>query len=57
MTERIWLMLFFLLFFFHFVRREGDRRGGQAEQPDRLVLEMGYGKEGGTLNSFYSYPY
>lgn len=28
------------------MRREGDRRGGQAEQPDRLVLEMGDGKEG-----------
>lgn len=35
-AERIWLMLFF---FFHFVGREGDGRGGQAEQPDRLVFE------------------
>lgn len=26
-------------FFFHFVRREGDGRGGQAEQPDRLVFK------------------
>lgn len=26
-------------FFFHFARREGDGRGGQAEQPDRLVFE------------------
>lgn len=31
-------------FFSHFVRREGDGRGGQAEQPDRLVLE---GTQGG----------
>ena len=32
-------MPFFFFFFFHFVRREGDGRGGQAEQPDGLVFE------------------
>ena len=46
-------------FFFHFVRREGDGRGGQAEQPDRLVFEGTPGEEGGAgaQNSPYSYPY
>lgn len=49
---------FLFLFFFHFVRREGDGRGGQAEQPDRLVFE-GTEEEGGggAQNSPYSYPY
>lgn len=46
-------------FFFHFVRREGDGRGGQAEQPDRLVFEgTREGRVGvGAQNSPYSYPY
>lgn len=35
-------------FFFHFVRREGDGRGGQAEQPDRLVFEGTHGGRGGV---------
>lgn len=35
-------MVFFS--FSHFVRREGDGRGGQAEQPDRLMFE-GWGVE------------
>ena len=43
-------------FFFHFVRREGDGRGGQAEQPDRLVFE-GTLEGGEAQNSPYSYPY
>lgn len=38
---------FFFFFFFHFVRREGDGRGGQAEQPDRLVFEGTEEEEGG----------
>lgn len=42
------------------MRREGDGRGGQAEQPDRLVFE-GTEEEGGggvcAQNSPYSYPY
>lgn len=30
---------FFFFFLFHFVVREGNGRGDQAEQPDRLVFK------------------